>query len=944
MTIKAIVLNLLQMKAFKTLLIFSYLLFYGNVFSQNLVSPFIKVFPKESYGYGTQNWQILQHQDGLMLFANNDGLVTFNGYEWDLYPLSNRTILRSILEKDGKIYAGGQNELGYYQRDLSENWKFTSLKAQLPLEHQDFEDVWNIVQQDQTLFFRSSGKIFVLDHEGFKIWDQKDFVFLGEAGGEIFVHSSDGHLFQVNNGVPQIILQADLLKNIEIRSIVPFQDGYLIASLRQGFFIFKPGQLTPWKLPKLPIEQPFSISNVDRLSNGNLVIATNYNGLILWEADNEISNLITSSNDLTSDGVISTCIDNSGNLWLGLENGLAMVEMSTPIKKVNLVTQGYGVAYDLVVWQDHLYIGTNSGLYKVPWPSAFARSNLKMIPGSQGQVWGLQVIDNRLFMSHADGLFEINNDLAKPLFETESSWLIKAYNSTSFMLGTYQGVYLSPRQIDTEFVPVEQLQESSRFLEVDADGDVWMSHPYRGVFRIQNPGGSEEQINLLGEEHGLPSQLHNHVFKINNQVIIAAEKGLFYFDKKAGVFKFLTDLNQYFGTQEKIRRLEEASNGNIWFITESEIGYLKVSEVGLQKSIEKRILPNVKRFMNGGWEKIYPIDEKNVFITSINGLLYIQLEDDQVADQPFPVRLNTIQINQDSTFYPLMDGSNLQFSPKENDLAFEMSAVDFAFSDDIKYEYLLEGFDKTWTTPDHSRTKEYTNLPYQKYTLKVRAINPNQQYSEAFTLNFEILKPWYWSLTAKIIYAILAILLATFFTRVVLKRFEALENEMADTVQKSKKEIRRLENERIQAELDHKKRELVSTTLHIAKKNETLQEVAGQLHTLKREIKDPTTNKKLQKVIHFLKTEDHADEGWDQLLYHFNELHPSFFDKLKKEHESLTPKDLKLCAYLKMNLSTKEIANLMNVSVRGIEASRYRLRKRLDLPSDSNLNTFFMNY
>ncbi|MEM6380518.1 MAG: hypothetical protein AAF705_20200, partial [Bacteroidota bacterium] len=132
--------------------------------------------------------------------------------------------------------------------------------------------------------------------------------------------------------------------------------------------------------------------------------------------------------------------------------------------------------------------------------------------------------------------------------------------------------------------------------------------------------------------------------------------------------------------------------------------------------------------------------------------------------------------------------------------------------------------------------------------------------------------------------------------------------------------------------------------IHIAKKNETLQELTGQLNLLKREIKDPLTNKKLQKIIHFLKTEDRVDEGWDQLLYHFNELHPSFFDKLKNEHPSLTPKDLKLCAYLKMNLSTKEIANLMNVSIRGIEASRYRLRKRLDLPTDANLNTFFMNY
>ncbi len=86
------------------------------------------------------------------------------------------------------------------------------------------------------------------------------------------------------------------------------------------------------------------------------------------------------------------------------------------------------------------------------------------------------------------------------------------------------------------------------------------------------------------------------------------------------------------------------------------------------------------------------------------------------------------------------------------------------------------------------------------------------------------------------------------------------------------------------------------------------------------------------------------DKGWNQVMFHFNELHEDFFDRLKKAYPSLTPKDLRLCAYLKMNLTTKEMATLMNVSLRGVEASRYRLRKKLDLSSEANLTEFVMGY
>ena len=76
---------------------------------------------------------------------------------------------------------------------------------------------------------------------------------------------------------------------------------------------------------------------------------------------------------------------------------------------------------------------------------------------------------------------------------------------------------------------------------------------------------------------------------------------------------------------------------------------------------------------------------------------------------------------------------------------------------------------------------------------------------------------------------------------------------------------------------------------------------------------------------------------------HFDKVHSDFIVKLKEKHSNISNNELKLCAYLRMNLSTKEIAQLMNISVRGVEISRYRLRKKLNLATDTNLFDYLIS-
>ena len=105
----------------------------------------MSVFTKSEYAAGTQNWKIERDHFGRIYIANNEGLLVYNGTNWKLFPVPNKTILRSIaFGTDGKLYAGAQDEFGFYSADKSSQLVYTSLKSLIPPSVQSFADIWNI--------------------------------------------------------------------------------------------------------------------------------------------------------------------------------------------------------------------------------------------------------------------------------------------------------------------------------------------------------------------------------------------------------------------------------------------------------------------------------------------------------------------------------------------------------------------------------------------------------------------------------------------------------------------------------------------------------------------------------------------------------------------------------------------------------------------------------
>jgi DNA-binding CsgD family transcriptional regulator len=160
---------------------------------------------------------------------------------------------------------------------------------------------------------------------------------------------------------------------------------------------------------------------------------------------------------------------------------------------------------------------------------------------------------------------------------------------------------------------------------------------------------------------------------------------------------------------------------------------------------------------------------------------------------------------------------------------------------------------------------------------------------------------------------------------------------------KTESELVAVTNEKLEADINFKNSELASSAMHLVKKGELLTKMKAELAQIMKGVDNPQVITDLKKMIRSLSEDDNMDKEWESFAKHFDKVHSDFVVALKEAHPTITPNEVKLCAYLRMNLSTKEIAQLMNISVRGVEISRYRLRKKISISSDTNLFDYLIN-
>jgi DNA-binding CsgD family transcriptional regulator len=414
--------------------------------------------------------------------------------------------------------------------------------------------------------------------------------------------------------------------------------------------------------------------------------------------------------------------------------------------------------------------------------------------------------------------------------------------------------------------------------------------------------------------------------------------------------------------ERNIRYLREDGAGNIWFIEDKNLGVVDMS--GSQPEVID--FPELSGKMVADMEHIYPYDKHNVFVGAEKGFYLINYEEYKKNRYLIQARIRAVkalgksdsllfggyfgEVN-DSVDQPVQAVYNI--SKKWSSLHFEYSSPLYAAQNSIQYSYMLKGFDKDWSAWSKKTEKEYTNLPAGSYTFEVKSKSNLGNESVITGYSFSIQPPWYQTSWAYLLYTCIfggLVYLLYFWQRRIFLGQQAKHEEEQKRLQylhqlemeKSEKEIMKLKNEKLEAEIEHKNTELASTAMHLVQKGELLGNIREELTRMKKSVNGDGSADEFKKMLRILGEENKMDKDWEQFAIHFDKVHSDFLQILKGAYPQLSAHELKLCAYLRMNLSSKEIAQLESISVRGVEISRYRLRKKLRIPTEMNLFDFLM--
>ncbi|MEP7377881.1 MAG: triple tyrosine motif-containing protein [Chitinophagaceae bacterium] len=963
----------------KNTLVVFLLLSFVCLYGQNTIGiPDITNFTRGNYNAGTQNRGIVQDKNGIIYFANYEGLLSFDGTYWTTYPISNETIVRSVaIGKDNRIYAGGQGDFGYFSPGKNGKLVYTSLKPLLSEKNYAFTDIWNIVSYGNDVFFRSKEKIFQLNNNSITVYNApSEWEFLGLSNNQLIAQDVNGGLLEFTNGlwVP-FLKESTLPEYYRVTSMFPIgKDSAFFTTLTSGFYVLSNKKITKFEFPGLDPFLKERILTATAITEDRIAVGTNLDGCYIINKKGEIIQNLSRKEGLQLNNVLTLFLDNDNNLWLGLDNGIDFIAYNNAIKHIYPETLNEGEGYSSLLYNNQLYVGTSNGAYSVPLSEkqdiSFVNGDFKPVPDTKGSAWVLSDINGNLLLGHHDGVFQIKNNITIPINKRTGYLTFLPFSNvlpTSLVVaGNESGLDFLQFE-NNSFVSKGNLPgfgELSQFVAIDNNNTFWVAHPYRGVYKIDIADQAHPITKLYTNKNGLPSSIKNNLFKVKSRIVVATEKGVYEYNEKKDVFEISGYFKEFFG-HRNIRHLKDDASGNIWFVEGKNLGVVDLSG----PKPETIYFPELNGKMVSGYEHINPVNEFNVFVGAEKGFYHINYSNYKKNKYQIAVKIRSVKTlgKTDSLLFGGYYGqvSEIRSQPQDavpqinynrNSFHFEYSSPLYAYQNSIVYSYYMQGFDKEWSDWSKKTEKDYTNLPAGDFKFQVKAKNNFGSESAVNSYSFSVLPPWYQTGWAYLIYALLflGIVYLVYARQQKIFQKQQVKHEEEQRrlqylhqleIEKSEKEIITLKNKNLQAEIEHKNTELASVAMHLVQKGELLGNIKEELVRMKKTTNGEThLNGDYKKLIHILGEEDKMDKDWEHFAAHFDKVHSNFLKTLKANHPTLSAHELKLCAYLLMNLSSKEIAQLMNISVRGVEISRYRLRKKFKIPTETNLFNYLLEF
>ncbi len=872
--------------------------------------PYIEKFKYENMKNFSHIWQIAEAPNHIMYFVNDNGLLQYDGKNWEIFK-GNKGIHRSLMIFNNEtIFTGQDNDFGVWKKNNKNSFKYQSLYPFLNKNNKMVEEFWHVYKLDKFVIFQSFSNLYIYDFKNIvKISGQfknsfqyEDLIYFIDNNGNVSIFDGVNLIEYPNN---------NLVKDLKIIGMINLGSKTLIISKDKGVFELKNGQISevyPTLNSQLIKDDIFSHT---KINENYFAIGTVLNGTYIIDQSGKVIHKINKIKGLQNNTVLSMYYSKYGKLWLGLDFGIDALNINSNYSFVVDYEGKIGSTYCALLENQDLYLGTNQGLYNSNFKSLFNYSNnfnFNIIPNSQGQVWTLNKINNDILCGHDKGLFFVRNNQLINIDKKPGVWSIANWKNTHLITGNYSGVHIY-QNINNNYVYIKTLPK------ILGSCNQVLLHQNTLFVRLSNYGILQ--------------------LKLNNNLDIVTKK----------IYKSDLFNNQIFNIEINSNKLFVNTFNSIYVKKINEENFIKKESNYKNQFLKNELLPenfiastlnqkyNFYPIYSGFALKNKSIQDKNYYISKIHiskSLSYNQTE-------------NYNFVNNDLLYH------------KNNNIKIEFIVPNYPYS--LKYSYRLMGLSDVWTPWQEKNNVDFINLKHGEYQLEIKAKYQNN-ISKVTTFNFEIKPPFYKTYVAYFIYFLVLLysiyLIRHFhFKRLKIQKYALLKIQKENLNEQSRKyqdkilleqqEKLVLEQKQLKLILENKELDLAKNIIDQKEINELILNIKTKIEEAQKNANQKMSPKNFQEFIIFL--DKKVNKGLNkeyEIAFDSSQTH--FHENLLKKHPNLTPKDLRIASYHMMSLSSKEIAKLLQVLPSSIDVNRSRLRKKLKIDDEINLREYLNKF
>jgi ligand-binding sensor domain-containing protein/DNA-binding CsgD family transcriptional regulator len=721
------------------------------------------------------------------------------------------------------------------------------------------------------------------------------------------------------------------------------------------------------------------IRDLVKSQDGKIYIAADGGGLQVFDpTQNQFftyNSQVDVQGSLNTNALYTLLEDKTGNIWIGTFNGGLNInkanknsfEFYEPISRRDDELNHRSVLSITQTQDGKIWVGTDGG--GLNWLDTendrFANRPLKHNPSDNSSLSGNVVKtifedrDNQLWV----GLFQNGLELFRAetgnfqhigspnsgtnSLRTSNIWSIDQRKDGKLWIGTvgYGLIVYDPQNnISQNYSPIADDEKSIAEINImkvfmDKDDNVWLGLANNGLDRWDD---QQEAFIHYQHDRENPSSLSNNEVRCifqdsKDRIWIGTEGGGLNLWLGEGQFKRFTKVDGLIANS--VMGVIEDDNGLLWISTFEGVSRFNPKEEAFD-NFNFHTGQNNNQFNQ---DAILKGNDGKLYFGGINGLNAIRPElmknetiSSEILFTDFKVFNKSVEAGQldEGRFIlkkPIEYAERVYLNYADNSFSISFSAIDYTSPEDDVFEYMMEGFDQGWQqTMAGQNSITYTNLDPGTFAFKIRRNEEEAQLSI-------IVRPPFWKTiwfrTIVVLFLILGILWLVWF---ILQRREAKHKR---EILEAERKILTLKNEKLEAEVDAKNTKLMTTAIQMAHKNDVLNKIRQKLVDLPKE-----NGTSLRPIIRSLDQELKGEDYWNEFNVYFNQVDQNFVQAMLDKHPGLTQNDLRICTLTRINLNTKEMASLLNISVRGVEKSRYRLKKRLELNAEDDLTEYILGF